>query len=333
MTWLNLKELYIFVLNLNFELLKKVIKINQQSVIPKYQQIIDSLCKAVEKGSLKRGDKIPSINQICAESNLSRDTVMYAYKELKHRGIIVSHPGKGYYLATSETHFDEKIFILFDEFNAFKEVLFNSLVESVKGIGQVEIYFHHNNLKIFKNLIQECTGRYTSYIIMPSIFEDVGQILSKLPPERVFILDRLKPDLNLYPVVYQDFEMDFYDALVTGRALLKKYLKLVFIQSDDKEPAERIQGFERFCREYQFKFQVIDSIDCCRPGLYEAWFITSDRDLVQLIKFAREYKYKLGKKFGIVSFNDTMLKEVVGGGITTISTDFTEMGKNLANML
>jgi DNA-binding LacI/PurR family transcriptional regulator len=55
--------------------------------------------------------------------------------------------------------------------------------------------------------------------------------------------------------------------------------------------------------------------------------------LVQLVKKAREYKYKLGKKFGIVSFNDTMLKEVVAGGITTISTDFNEMGKALATML
>ncbi|HYQ58940.1 MAG TPA: GntR family transcriptional regulator, partial [Draconibacterium sp.] len=40
-----------------------------------------------------------------------------------------------------------------------------------------------------------------------------------------------------------------------------------------------------------------------------------------------------GKKFGVVSFNDTMLKEVVSGGITTISTDFKEMGKNLADMV
>jgi DNA-binding LacI/PurR family transcriptional regulator len=48
---------------------------------------------------------------------------------------------------------------------------------------------------------------------------------------------------------------------------------------------------------------------------------------------AKEYKYKLGKKFGIVSFNDTMLKEVVADGITTISTDFNEMGKTLGNML
>ena len=55
--------------------------------------------------------------------------------------------------------------------------------------------------------------------------------------------------------------------------------------------------------------------------------------MVNLVKIAKYYKYKLGKKFGIVSFNNTMLKEVVGSGITTISTDFEAMGKTLAEMI
>jgi DNA-binding transcriptional regulator YhcF (GntR family) len=312
---------------------KKIIKINQKSVLPKYRQIIDSVYCAIECGAIKKGDKIPSINQICTEFNLSRDTVMSAFTELKSKGILLSQPGKGYYLATSDVLRDEKVFILFDEFNAFKEDLYNSLINSIKGKAKVEVYFHHANLKTFKNLIQECSGRFTSYIIMPGTLENISHIIAKLPPDKVFILDRLKPELRSYPVVYQDFERDFYEALVNGHALLKKYLKLVFIHSGGKEPAERLKGFERFCKEYNFKYQVVNSIDGNSPRLYEAWFLTSDRDLVKLVKIAKEYKYKLGKKFGIVSFNDTMLKEVVAGGITTISTDFVEMGKNLAHML
>ncbi len=301
--------------------------------MPKYRQIIESLCLSIENGILRKGDKIPSINQVCAEFNLSRDTVMYAFNELKAKGILMSQPGKGYYLATNETHRDEKIFVLFDEFNALKEDLYNAFMNAIKGKGQVEVFFHNNNQKVFKTLLQESVGRYTSYIIMPCSFENIGHLLSKLPSDRVFILDRIKPELKSYPVVYQNFEQDFYEALVSGRLLLKKYLKLIFIQSEGKEPAERVKGFERFCRENSFSYQVINSINGNRPGLYEAWFVTSDHDLVHLIKMAKEYKLKLGKKFGIVSFNDTMLKEVVGGGITTISTDFAEMGRNLAALI
>ena len=108
---------------------------------------------------------------------------------------------------------------------------------------------------------------------------------------------------------------------------------MVFVNPGGKEPAERVKGFERFCVENEFEYQVVKNLEEVRPGLYEAFFLISDRDLVQMVKIAKDYKYKLGKKFGIVSFNDTMLKEVVAGGITTISTDFVAMGKALADIV
>ena len=313
--------------------LNRIIKINTKSSHPKYRQIIESVCNAIENGRLKKGDKIPSINQICAEYGLSRDTVMLAFNNLKSKGILISQPGKGYYISATETDREEKIFILFDELNAFKEDLFNALVGSLNGKASVELFFHHFNYKMFKNLILESIGHFTSYVVMPATFDNTNHLISKLPADKVFIVDRFKNDLKDYPVVYQDFELDFYDALKEGSQLLKKYRKLVFVHPGGKEPDERVKGFNRFCREYHFEYQVIKSVDGMRPGLYEAWFVISDRDLVQLVKMAKEYKYKLGKKFGIVSFNDTMLKEVVAGGITTISTDFNEMGKTLGNML
>lgn len=313
--------------------LNRIIKINTKSSHPKYRQIIESVCNAIENGRLKKGDKIPSINQICAEYGLSRDTVMLAFNNLKSKGILISQPGKGYYISATETDREEKIFILFDELNAFKEDLFNALVGSLNGKASVELFFHHFNYKMFKNLILESIGHFTSYVVMPATFDNTNHLISKLPADKVFIVDRFKNDLKDYPVVYQDFELDFYDALKEGSQLLKKYRKLVFVHPGGKEPDERVKGFDRFCREYHFEYQVIRSVDGMRPGLYEAWFVISDRDLVQLVKMAKEYKYKLGKKFGIVSFNDTMLKEVVADGITTISTDFNEMGKTLGNML
>ena len=65
----------------------------------------------------------------------------------------------------------------------------------------------------------------------------------------------------------------------------------------------------------------------------EVYFVPSDRNLVRLVKMAAEKKLQLGKDVGIVSFNDTVLKEVVAGGITTISTDFQQMGQTLARMI
>lgn len=314
-------------------MVKQIIQIDPKSSQPKYRQIIRSVFSAIEKKTLKKGDKIPSINQICADFNLSRDTVMLAFNELKSKGILISQQGKGYYVATTEVQFEEKVFVLFDELNAFKEDLYNSLMNTFKGKASVEIYFHHFNYKVFKNLILESIGNYTSYIIMPATFDNTGHLMAKLPKDKVYILDRFKPELKNFPVVYQDFENDFCDALREGIGLLKKYRKLIFINPGGKEPIERVRGFERFCKENNFNFQVVKTLEGIRPELYEAYFLISDHDLVNMVKLAKDYKYKLGKKFGIVSFNNTMLKEVVAGGITTISTDFKEMGKTLAEIV
>lgn len=312
---------------------KSIVQIDSKSSLPKYRQIINSVCQAIEKKTVKKGDKVPSINQICSDFGLSRDTVMLAFNELKAKGILHSQPGKGYYIVTTEIQPDENIFVLFDELNSFKEDLYNSLITNLKGKAFVDIYFHHFNYKVFKNLITESAGNYTSYVIMPATFENTSHLISKFPKDKVFILDRLKSDLKMYTVIYQDFENDFYDALNEGIEFLRKYRKLVFINPGGKEPAERVKGFERFCVNNGFGYQVVKSPEGLRPELYEAYFIISDRDLVQMVKLANEYNYRLGKKFGIVSFNDTMLKEVVAGGITTISTDFVEMGKTLADMV
>ena len=312
---------------------KRIIHIDQKSSLPKYRQIINSALLAIEKKTLKKGDKVPSINQICSDLNLSRDTVMLAFNELKAKGILHSQPGKGYYVLSTEIQQEENIFVLFDELNSFKEDLYNSLIANFKGKAILDIYFHHFNFKLFKNLLTESIGNYTSYVIMPATFDNTSHLLSKLPKDKVFILDRLKPDLKMYPILYQDFENDFWDALNQGHELLKKYRKLVFVNPGGKEPVERVKGFEKFCIANGFNYQVVKSLDGIRPELYEAYFVITDRDLVEMVRLAKEYKYKLGKKFGIVSFNNTILKEVVAGGITTISTDFVEMGKTLASMV
>jgi DNA-binding transcriptional regulator YhcF (GntR family) len=311
----------------------KYIQIDDSIGIPKYRQIINSIYQAISIGELKIGDKIPSLNQICSEFEMSRDTVMVAFNELKAKGIISSTPGKGYYINSTEINLDQKIFVLFDELNAFKEDLYTSFLNSLDTRSNVDIYFHHFNFQVFKDLISESVGKYTSYVIMPATFDLSNHIISKLPKEKVYILDRMKEDLSDYPVVYQDFEQDVYDALIDGFDLLQKYSRLIMIYPGGKEPEGRMLGFERFCSEKGFKSEIIRNMENKDLKRGEAYFVPSDRNLVRLVKMASEKNLQLGTDVGIVSFNDTVLKEVVAGGITTISTDFKLMGQTLARMI
>lgn len=59
-----------------------------------------------------------------------------------------------------------------------------------------------------------------------------------------------------------------------------------------------------------------------------------ENDLVNLIKKSREIKdITVGKNLGILSYNETPLKEVLERGISVISTDFSTMGKLAAEMI
>lgn len=61
--------------------------------------------------------------------------------------------------------------------------------------------------------------------------------------------------------------------------------------------------------------------------------VVKDRDLVDLFKQAAIQQLVPGIDFGIISYNDTPLKELFGGGITTLSTDFKLMGQTLAQLI
>jgi len=64
----------------------------------KVKQLADLISKSISMGTYKKGDPLPSINQLSAEYKVSRDTVFKAFKDLQERGAIDSTPGKGYYV-------------------------------------------------------------------------------------------------------------------------------------------------------------------------------------------------------------------------------------------
>jgi DNA-binding transcriptional regulator YhcF (GntR family) len=310
-----------------------IFNVDEAAGIPKYRQIINSVCMAIEQGILKKGDKIASINQICGAFSLSRDTVMLAFNELRIRGIVISVPGKGYYIERTDLNFDKQVFLLFDELNVFKEDLYTSFLGQLDNRTNVDIYFHHFNYHVYKQLIGDAAGKYSAYIIMPATFNHSIDVVRQLPPDKVFILDRLKGDLADYPVIYQDFEQDVYDGMMAGKELFCKYQKLIMVFPGGKEPEERVTGFTRFCAEWGLNSEIIRSVEKRNLQKGEAYLVVSDRNLVRIVKSATSMNFQLGKDIGLVSFNDTMLKEVVAGGITTISTDFIQMGKELSDMV
>lgn len=311
----------------------EIVSLNTKLGIPKYKQIVTSIEEAIVTGVLKKGDKLPSLNTIKVKHSLSRDTVITAFNELKNRGIIHAVVGKGCYVSTESVKVKQKIFLLFDELNSFKEDLYNSLINNLRDNVQVDIFFHHFNPAIFSKLINDAVGNYSSYIIMPANLKNTDVYINNLPKEKVYILDQVHPELSQYTAIYQNFEKDIYNGLYKVLTSIKKHKKLILLFSRDKQPQGILDGFHLFCNQYTIENEVIYSLENRLLYKSEVYIILDDKNLIRIIKKMKEREFILGKDIGVISYNDSLLKEVVEGGITTISTDFNLMGKKLALMV
>ena len=95
--------------------LDKSEKISKDSPTPKYLHVVNLILEDIEKGKLKVGDRIPSINETSFDLLLSRDTVEKAYNELRDRGIISSVRGKGFYISSRKMEQKMRVVLLFNK--------------------------------------------------------------------------------------------------------------------------------------------------------------------------------------------------------------------------
>lgn len=310
-----------------------LISVKDELGIAKYKQIIQSIENGLLDGVIKKGDRLPSINSIRNKFSLSRDTVLLAYNELKVRGIVQSIAGKGYYVKSENIHITQKVFLLFDELNSFKEDLYNSFKKNLDPSIEVDIYFHHFNQDVFNKLIYDSIGNYSYYVIMPANLRDTHLVIDKLPISKVYILDQTHEELSKFPAIFQNFEKDIYNALVECKKSLSNYRKLIFIFQENIQPPGMLKGFNKFCEDHQINSEVIAIVEDRIISKGEVYLIPGDRNLILIIKKIKENNFILSKDIGIISYNETLLKEIVAGGMTTISTDFKTMGQRLAQMI
>jgi len=205
-------------------------------------------------------------------------------------------------------------------------------LKNIGGNSQVDIYFHHFNYDVFSKLIFDSIGNYNHYVIMPANLKNTHLIIDKLPKEKVYILDQMHDELMGYASVFQNFESNMYSNLTLGITSLKKYNKLNLL-FQNKQPEGIRKGFVKFCEENNFNFSILNSMEESKPEIGEVYIIPDDRNLIVIMKKIKQEGLVLGEDIGIISYNDTLLKEILEGGITTISTDFKKMGEQLAKMI
>ena len=76
-------------------------RLNSSSGLPMYLQLMEQIKHAIETGALKAGDQLPTIRKLAEDLVMNPNTVVRAYRELQHEGVIELKHGSGAFISES----------------------------------------------------------------------------------------------------------------------------------------------------------------------------------------------------------------------------------------
>lgn len=79
-----------------------MIRLQEHSASPIYEQIVEQLKALVAKGAMKAGDRVPSVRELSSMLLINPNTVSKAYQELERQGVIQTIRGKGTFVSSNE---------------------------------------------------------------------------------------------------------------------------------------------------------------------------------------------------------------------------------------
>lgn len=82
-------------------------RLNHETGVPVYRQLIDQVQAGLASGTLRRGDQLPTVRQVAVDLEINPNTVMRAYRELEIRGVLDSQQGTGTFVSEREIEQDE----------------------------------------------------------------------------------------------------------------------------------------------------------------------------------------------------------------------------------
>jgi GntR family transcriptional regulator len=74
-----------------------------RSGVSPYQQLVQQVRRALRLGLLREGDQLPTVKDVVAGLAINPNTVLKAYRELEHEGLVSARPGVGTFVTRTLT--------------------------------------------------------------------------------------------------------------------------------------------------------------------------------------------------------------------------------------
>jgi GntR family transcriptional regulator len=75
--------------------------LESRSGVSPYMQIVRQVRDAMRLGLVEEGDQLPTVKEVVARLAINPNTVLKAYRELEHAGLVAARPGIGTFVTGS----------------------------------------------------------------------------------------------------------------------------------------------------------------------------------------------------------------------------------------
>ena len=324
--------------------MEQIFKVDINSRTPIYKQLLAVVENNIDSGVLHVGDCLPSMNEMSDMLNISKETVKKVYSILRERGLIESIHGKCFFVTQRREDRKLRIFMLLDKLSQYRQIFYDAFLSDVGDHADITIYTYNQDINSFEEFVDHALDNFDYYVVTPHFSLDpvtqarALKTLKRIPNRKLIMVDNWLRSLSgNYGAVYQDMANDVYEGLKPAIADMANYNKLhVVILPTSLYGSIIIGGIARLCEEnninVEFHYDINDSM--MHDG--DLYLILNGQlglGLAELARTAKNQDLVIGENIGLISYNDSYLSDIILGGLTTVSTDFVQMGHLTAEMI
>jgi len=262
--------------------------IQENSNLPKYQQLINSILYNIKTGKLKVGDKLPSIINSSIEYDLSKDTIGRAYKELYSIGIIKSISRKGFFVSNDTLGRKAKraLFIT-GKPTTQNQTLFNRLSNSLGHYGfKTDLMLNYNDPKKLRNILDEEIANFQLFFIETQMLDKqnvISVFTERHIQEKDFVVfndDSNFASKNTTLISYNS-SYEIFNSLQRLNKELRRYEMLNLVLPDKEYFSfEIIKGFFQYCDNANLKGRIVEELN--EANNKEAYFLIDEESFFVL---------------------------------------------------
>ena len=78
-------------------------RLDGSSGVPPYLQLVRQVRQSLLLGYLREGDRLPTVKDVAADLVINPNTVVKAYRQLEHEGLVGGRPGQGTFVTATSS--------------------------------------------------------------------------------------------------------------------------------------------------------------------------------------------------------------------------------------